>query len=190
MELGSLQELGRWQLSWPLWDAIRALGVTHPVLPRQGCPEAAIGFSLVWWGHQYHPQQQGCAQGLSASSTWHRSHQEEIQGGCGSRCYCPRPQPCKHETMLACSPIQGCTQPGQRMSGEWGAWPQLALSPGPTLLPCQRPQCTCASRLAGMARHLGLSLGMAGATRTDSRSGCPSHLPFCRENSAPFSCFV
>lgn len=46
MELGSLQELGRWQLSCPLWDGTRALGVTHPVLSWQGCPEAAIGFSL------------------------------------------------------------------------------------------------------------------------------------------------
>lgn len=66
--------------------------------------------------------------------------------------------------MLACSRIQGCTQPGQQTRGGWGAWPQLVLSPGTTLLPCQRHQYTCASHLTSTAWHSGLSLGMAGAT--------------------------
>lgn len=87
-ESGSLQELGGDGSSgWPLRDAARPLGVTHPILPRRVCPEAAIGLSLVRRGHRCHLQQRGRTQALSASSAWQSGRWEGIQGGCGSRRY-------------------------------------------------------------------------------------------------------
>lgn len=169
---------GHSSLGWPLQDTARPPGghPPHPALAglSRGCHQLVPGAM----GTLVSPIAAGTCSGplckqCLAKTPLGRDPRGMWQPALPSPA-CPRPSKVQNDT--------GSSWGGQELSLQprwWvGAQPWLALRLGTTLPLRWRPQCTCASRLAGTARHAGLSPGTTRAAGTDSRSGRPWPPPF------------